>query len=87
MPTREPGSAALSTWPEAVTPKIHFSSPRLDGREIRRGKEVRLEAPLLRQHADYVDPWTYANFVDELRELRFDDAGSQGKGPGFVQAA
>jgi len=64
--------AALATWPEAVTPKIHYSSPRLDGREIKRGKEVRVEAPLLRQHADYIDPWTFADFVDDLRDLRFD---------------
>jgi UV DNA damage endonuclease len=72
MGTVEAARAALATWPAGVTPKMHFSSPRLDGREIRRGREVRVEPPLLRQHADYIDPWTFADFLDELRDLRFD---------------
>lgn len=33
---------------------------------------VRLEAPLLRQHADYVDPSTLAHFVGELDDVPFD---------------
>jgi UV DNA damage endonuclease len=72
MRTRDAARAALATWPERVTPKIHFSSPRLDGREIGRGKEVRVEAPLLRQHADYVDPFTFAGLLHGLRDRRFD---------------
>lgn len=63
---------ALATWPAGVTPKIHFSSPRLDGRTVGRGKAARIEPPLLRQHADYVDPWTFADFLDTLRDHRFD---------------
>lgn len=64
--------AALATWPAGVPPKIHFSSPRLDGREVKRGKQTKTEAPLLRQHADYVDPWTFADFLEPLRDLAFD---------------
>lgn len=64
--------AALRTWPHGVVPKIHFSSPRLDGREVKRGSEKKLEAPQLRQHADYVDPWTLADFVGGLGEEIFD---------------
>lgn len=64
--------AALETWPEEVTPKVHFSSARLDGRVIKRGKEVRVEPPLLRQHADYIDPWTLADFLAELHDRAFD---------------
>jgi UV DNA damage endonuclease len=62
---------ALSTW-SGVRPKVHFSSPRLDGREVKRGNKVVLEAPLLRQHADYVDPWTFADFLEPLADLDFD---------------
>jgi UV DNA damage endonuclease len=72
MGTVEAARAALATWPSGVTPKMHFSSPRLDGREIKRGKEVRIEPPLLRQHADYIDPWTFADFLGKLADLRFD---------------
>jgi UV DNA damage endonuclease len=62
---------ALSTW-NGVRPKIHFSSPRLDGREVTRRNKIVLEAPLLRQHADYVDPWTFADFLEPLADLDFD---------------
>lgn len=62
---------ALATW-NGVRPKVHFSSPRLDGREVRRRNRVVLEAPLLRQHADYVDPWTFADFLESLADLDFD---------------
>src|SRR5690606_3837240 len=68
----EAARAALATWPGHVIPKIHFSSARLDGREIRRGKSVRVEPPLLRQHADFIDPWTFADFLDELADQHFD---------------
>lgn len=64
--------AAFATWAENRTPKLHFSSPRLDGREVGRGKQTRMQAPLLRQHADYVDPWTFAEFLRDLKDLRFD---------------
>jgi UV DNA damage endonuclease len=72
LSTTEGARAALSTWPAGVVPKIHFSSPRLDGREIKRGSKVTLQAPLLRQHADYIDPWTFADFMEDLRDLPFD---------------
>lgn len=68
----EAARAALSTWPSGVVPKIHFSSARLDGREVKRGKAIKLQAPLLRQHADYVDPWTFAEFLGDLRDIDFD---------------
>jgi UV DNA damage endonuclease len=72
MTTREAAQAALSTWPPRVVPKIHFSSARLDGREVGRGKKAQYRAPLLRQHADFVDPWTFADFLDPLRDRVFD---------------
>jgi UV DNA damage endonuclease len=68
----EAARAALATWPAGVVPKVHFSSARLDGREVKRGGAVKLQAPLLRQHADYVDPWTFAHFLGALRDLDFD---------------
>jgi UV DNA damage endonuclease len=51
---------------------VHFSSARLDGRAFKRGKEVRVEPPLLRQHADYIDPWTCADFLGALHDRAFD---------------
>lgn len=72
LDVREAVRAALDTWPDGVTPKIHFSSARLDGREVRRGKTTRIEPPLLRQHADFVDPWTFAELLDQIRDLPCD---------------
>ena len=64
--------AALATWPPGVVPKMHFSSPRLDAREVKRGRALVHQAPMLRQHADYIDPWTFADFVGSLRDVAFD---------------
>ena len=64
--------AALSTWPAEVTPKVHFSSPKLDSRTVtRNGREV-TAPPLLSQHADYVNPWEFAAFLREAGNRPFD---------------
>src|SRR5690606_15808017 len=39
MEAAEAARAALATWPDGVTPKMHFSSPRLDGRAVRPGRD------------------------------------------------
>ena len=60
-------AAALGTWPADVTPKIHYSSPRLDleQRKVKRGRRVerRLVLPQLRAHADLVDPFGFEHFI------------------------
>jgi UV DNA damage endonuclease len=57
---------ALATWPAGVTPKVHFSSPRLDSRMVTRGKRETEAPPLLSQHADYVHPWEFGAFLREM---------------------
>lgn len=64
--------AALATWPAAVTPKVHFSSPKLDSRLVRRGKKEVPAPPLLNQHADYVHPWEFASFLAAVGDVPFD---------------
>jgi UV DNA damage endonuclease len=67
MSNRDALAAALATWPEDQTPKIHFSSPRLDVevRAVRSGRRVerRLVLPQLRAHADLVDPIGFEAFL------------------------
>jgi UV DNA damage endonuclease len=53
---REALEAALATWPRGQTPKIHFSSPRLDV-----GPAGRL--PDTRAHADLIDPIAFRQFL------------------------
>ena len=64
---RDALAAALATWPPEQTPKIHFSSPRLDVevRPVRRGRRVerRLVLPQLRAHADLIDPIGFEAFL------------------------
>jgi UV DNA damage endonuclease len=77
MTDREAIAAALATWPRDLTPKIHYSSPRLDAatRRIRRGRRVehRVVLPQLRAHADLVDPIGFERFMlDVAGERNFD---------------
>ena len=53
---RDALEAALATWPREQTPKIHFSSPRLDV-----GGSGRL--PDVRAHADLIDPIAFGQFL------------------------
>jgi UV DNA damage endonuclease len=77
MSDREAIEAALATWPGDLTPKIHYSSPRLDveTRKLRRGRRVeeRIVLPQLRAHADLVDPIGFERFMlDVAGERDFD---------------
>jgi UV DNA damage endonuclease len=67
IPEGEALARALETWPASVTPKIHYSSPRLDVevRRARDGRRVRERTviPPLRAHADLVDPIAFEAFL------------------------
>jgi UV DNA damage endonuclease len=58
-----------ASWPEGVRPKMHFSSPRTELREVKRAipgsrkKEVRRVAPVWTGHADYINPFEFATFL------------------------
>jgi UV DNA damage endonuclease len=78
-------SAILKTWPDDCRPKIHFSSPRLEDREILRvdkttGKKVAHAAPpLASQHADYIDASTFIPFARTVRQTREFDVMCEAK--------
>jgi UV DNA damage endonuclease len=69
IPDREALELALATWPDGVTPKIHFSTPKTAAEEVRRrvGRRVerRLVLPQLRAHADVIDPIAFEQFATE----------------------
>ncbi len=73
IPDAEALQLALGTWPHGVTPKIHYSSPRLDIERAKRreGRHVttRLVLPQTRAHADLIDPIGFEAF------LRYEAAG------------
>jgi UV DNA damage endonuclease len=69
IPDGEALALALATWPQDQTPKVHYSSPRLDVQEHRvrvgRRVETRRVLPQLRAHADLVDPIGFERFLRE----------------------
>ena len=68
----------LQTWPNGVRPKVHFSSPRTELREVRRKnrqtnkREIALLPPLLTGHADYNNPFEFVTMMRQLDDLQFD---------------
>ncbi len=81
----EAAAAILKTWPSDCRPKIHFSSPRIEDREIKRldketGKKVAFKAnALATQHADYIDADTFIPFARELLKTREFDVMCEAK--------
>ncbi|MCB8821221.1 UV DNA damage repair endonuclease UvsE [Microvirga rosea] len=68
----------LKTWPHDVRPKIHFSSPRTELRQIKRksrktGKnEIVNMAPIWTGHADFCNPFEFSTFMRAVDGLEFD---------------
>lgn len=68
--------AALATWPVDVRPKAHFATGRTEMRAIRRLDERSgrhkwlLSPPRPGHHADFLNPWEFAQFVRAGAHLR-----------------
>ena len=68
----------LATWPKGVRPKIHFSSPRTELRELKRKvkgsrkKKLILQPPVWTGHADFCQPFEFVSFMRLLDGLEFD---------------
>jgi UV DNA damage endonuclease len=68
----------LATWPAGVRPKVHFSSPKTDFRQVQRkaphSGKARIAAlpPVWTGHADFVHPFEFIVFMREANGLDFD---------------
>jgi UV DNA damage endonuclease len=75
---RETVAKILATWPDGVRPKIHFSTPRTELREVKRvdrqtGKKVSaFLAPVWTGHADFCNPFEFATFMRTMGDFTFD---------------
>ena len=75
---RETLAAILATWPAGVRPKVHFSSPRTELRQLVRkdrktGKAQTVNvAPVWTGHADFVQPFEFIGFMRQADGLTFD---------------
>ena len=59
---------ALATWPADQQPKLHFSSPRTELRHLYRNRQQHLAMPLPNQHSDFIDPFTFIEFMQAARK-------------------
>jgi UV DNA damage endonuclease len=68
----------LRTWPDGQRPKVHFSSPRTELRELKRKEKgtrklkTVLVAPLNTGHADFCNPFEFITFMRIAGGLEFD---------------
>ena len=68
----------LKTWPSDVRPKIHFSSPRTELRELKRKvrnsrkRVVVLQPPVWSGHADFCQPFEFISVMRQFKEASFD---------------
>jgi UV DNA damage endonuclease len=75
---RETVERMLATWPAGVRPKVHFSSPRTELRQVRRkdprtGKATTVSLPpVWTGHADFVHPFEFITFMRSTQGLEFD---------------
>ena len=75
---RETVQKILATWPDGVRPKVHFSSPRTELRQLVRkdrktGKSITVNAaPVWTGHADFVNPFEFITFMRVAEGLEFD---------------
>jgi UV DNA damage endonuclease len=78
MPLRETFARFVKSWPAGVRPKMHFSSPRTELRQIERRnpktrkKEIVLQAPIWTGHADFNHPFEFISFMRQMADLEFD---------------
>ncbi|MBL6081823.1 UV DNA damage repair endonuclease UvsE [Belnapia sp. T18] len=68
----------LRTWPDGQRPKVHFSSPRTEMRELKRKEKgtrkvkTVLVSPVNTGHADFCNPFEFATFMRVAEGLDFD---------------
>ena len=75
---RETVERFSKTWPRGVRPKIHFSSPRTELRQLKRKvpksrkKKLVLQPPIWTGHADFCQPFEFISMMRLLEGLEFD---------------
>ena len=68
----------MQTWPRGVRPKIHFSSPRTELRQLKRkvpksrAKKIVLQPPVWTGHADFCQPFEFISLMRQLKDVEFD---------------
>jgi UV DNA damage endonuclease len=78
LPLRPTFDRFIRSWPAGIRPKMHFSSPRTEMRQVERinrktgKKETVLQAPVWTGHADFNHPFEFIAFLRQVADLEFD---------------
>ncbi|MDP9382184.1 MAG: UV DNA damage repair endonuclease UvsE [Chloroflexota bacterium] len=78
MSYTEAARLCLTTWPRAVKPKVHYSTPRTEERTVNRrnrktGEVTQVQAaPLASQHADWINVDEFIGFLHETEQFDYD---------------
>jgi len=78
LPLRPTFDRFIRSWPAGIRPKMHFSSPRTEMRQVERinrktgKKETVLQAPVWTGHADFNHPFEFIAFLRQVEDLEFD---------------
>jgi UV DNA damage endonuclease len=78
LPLQSTLQAFLNAWPDGVRPKIHYSSPRTEMREVKRKdrktgkKKTVLLPPVWTGHADFVQPFEFISFFRDNPDMETD---------------
>jgi UV DNA damage endonuclease len=78
LPVADTFSRFIRSWPAGVRPKMHFSSPRTEMRQVERKdrktgkKEIVLQPPVWTGHADFNHPFEFITFMRQNGHLEFD---------------
>ena len=78
LPLRETFAQFIASWPTGVRPKMHYSTPRTESREVTRkdrktGKNITaLQPPIWTGHAGYINPFEFITFMRSAEGLLFD---------------
>jgi len=68
IPWQEALTRCIASWPDGITPKIHFSSPRTE----LRSENGHIKVPSWTEHSDYVQPFEFIYVMRSSVALPFD---------------
>ncbi|MFO7698028.1 MAG: UV DNA damage repair endonuclease UvsE [Anaerolineae bacterium] len=68
VPVREALAYSLRTWPDAVRPKVHFATARSEMRLLEGSR--RIKTPTWTEHADFVVPFEFIEWMELAAGLR-----------------
>lgn len=68
VPVRDALEYSLGTWPDTVRPKVHYATARSEMRLLEGSRRIKL--PTWTEHADFVVPFEFIDWMEQAEGLR-----------------